>query len=65
MAEIWLFKVLGFWGVIRGYLINSNPHKTQNMGPRAKIFGILEYLPKGYLYTKKEQILSREGVQFG
>ena len=52
MAEIWLFKVLG---VARGAKI-WNPRKTQNMGPRAKIFGILEYLPKGYLYTKKEQI---------
>ena len=53
MAEISLFKLLGVPG---GPKI-LNPPKTQNMGPRAKIFGILEYLPKGYLYTKKEQIL--------
>ena len=43
----------------------SNPPKTQNMGPRAKIFGILEYLPKGYLYTKKEQILFFRVFRFG
>ena len=53
MAEIWLFKVLG---VPQGAKI-WNLRKTQNMGPREKIFGILEYLPEGYLYTKKEQIL--------
>ena len=53
MAEIWLFEVLGVPG---GPKI-SNPRKTQNIGPRAKIFGILEYLPKGYLCTKNEQNL--------
>ena len=60
MAEIWLFEVLGVPG---GPKI-SNPRKTQNIGPRAKIFGILEYLPKGYLCTKNEQNLFFEGFQF-
>ena len=60
MAEIWLFEVLGVPG---GPKI-SNPRKTQNIGPRAKIFGILEYLPKGYLCTKNEQNLFFEGFKF-
>ena len=60
MAEIWLFKVLGV--PLRVKI--SNPCKTRNMGPRVKIFRILEKLPKGYLYTKKEQILFFEGFQF-
>ena len=44
MAEIWLLKDLG---VPLGVKI-SNPRKTQIIGPRANIFGILEQLPKGY-----------------
>ena len=51
LPKLWPFKDYGY--PKKHQILNT--HISQNMGPRAKKFGVAACLPKGYLHTKNEQ----------